>query len=292
MTNWASSRTAEGWVDKLNGRWTPWIFLLLGVTAFVGQVYFSPIECMFPPEFTPAAVEYGKARCYAAKKLTATKNSELSVPRFESKTVGPDSGGQRPLYRYISFILILQAVFLRIPFMIWKLGEWRLGIHFHVSTENIGHDKTHLGKSLAVYLKNWIQNRKVHILSLGSFVIFHLFIKLLYFISVSIHLGLLNGLLKNESGISFGSQVWGSKSDNNSKFHTSSVFPRHIMCEYDIQFLSNKRVYTNQCTLPLNTYLEQMMAVVWCWLVLCIAFTAADGFLYFWGAVLPYFRTQ
>eukprot|EP00105_Crassostrea_gigas_P007938 XP_011422355.1 PREDICTED: innexin-11-like [Crassostrea gigas] len=73
-------------------------------------------------------------------------------------------------------------------------------------------------------------------------------------------------------------------------FQTSPAFPREIMCDYEIRYLSNVQRYTVQCVLPFNPYLEQIMPVVWWWLIFLVAATVADGLIYSFGAVLPCFR--
>lgn len=68
--------SVESWVDGLNGRWTPLLFLVLGVFSFVGQLYVGPVACNFPPEFTESNVKYGTSRCFTA--------TDLAVLPFES----------------------------------------------------------------------------------------------------------------------------------------------------------------------------------------------------------------
>ncbi|XP_056016594.1 innexin-11-like isoform X1 [Ostrea edulis] len=289
------SMSSESWVDTLNGRWTPLLFLVLGIIAFFVPLWFSPLECMFPAEFSTQEIAYGKSRCYEATRIRnfphrgLSENLHFKPP--EVTTANRDSEGQRTLYQYVSIILIVQAFFLRIPFNLWKLGEKRLGIHFIVGSENQGEGSKYVGKRIAAYLEQWIKNRKVNILSIGAFTFFHFFIKILYFVSVCVHYGLLDSFLKQENETSFGSQLLGNIRENNiSVFQTSPVFPRYVMCSYSIRRLTNIMGYTVQCNLPLNPYLELIMAVVWWWLVFSIAVIVADGVFYLFGALIPYFR--
>ncbi|XP_061177096.1 innexin-11-like [Saccostrea echinata] len=287
--------TVESWVDKLNGRWTPLLFLILGIVAFLIPMFFSPIECKFPSKFAPHDVAYGKSRCYGAKNtMMYSKNEWDLVPYpFVFADEQPTGIGERTLYQYISIILILQAIFLRIPFILWKLGVEKLGIHFLVGTDNLNDNSKSTGRRLAVYLEQWIENRNVNILSLGALTIFHCFIKLLYFLSTSIHLGLLDPFLKQENETSFGSQILKNIRENNMSFYQSSpAFTLQVICDYSYRLGTYHERYTVYCTLPLNPYLEQMMAVVWWWLIFSIAATVADGLLYLFGAVLPFFRVR
>jgi hypothetical protein len=148
-----------------------------------------------------------------------------------------------------------------------------------------------VGKRIAVYLEQWIKNRTVNILSIGAFTFFHFFIKLLFFASVTTHYGLLDNFLKQENESSFGSQLLRNVRENNiSVFQTSPEFPRHVLCSYSIRHIHTTRRYTVQCSLPLNPYLEMIMAVAWWWLVFSITVIVADGVFYFLGAIIPYFR--
>ena len=283
----------ESWVDALNGRWTPLLFLVLGVVSWIGQIYIAPIACNTPVEFTATMSRYSSYRCYMETNLaTPHPRDNFGIPMIYSDTQDDKSksNGERTLYQYIPLILILQALFLRIPYILWKLGQDKLGIHFTVTSAN-GENSQSVGRRLAIYLDQWIQSRNVIVLSVGSLTIFHCFVKLLYFVSVSVHLGVLDPLLKAENQTSFGSQVLANIQEKKYRFFsTSPAFPRQIMCTYDIHFLNNPQKFTFECVLPFNPYLEQIMAVVWWWLIFLIAATIADGILYLFGALLPYFR--
>ncbi|XP_048769825.2 innexin-11-like [Ostrea edulis] len=285
--------SSETWVDTLNGRWTPLLFLILGIVAFFGPLFFSPIECTFPSDFSTQNIRYGKSKCYEATQIRTFRDfdGDLDFKIPEITTADDDSDGQRTLYQYVSIILIVQALFLWIPFILWRQGEKRLRIHFIVGSENQGEGSKYVGKRIAAYLEQWIKNRKVNILSIGAFTFFHFFIKILYFVSVCVHYGLLDGFLKQENETSFGSQLLGNIRENNiSVFQTSPVFPRHFLCTYSLYRLRSLRTYSVQCNLPLNPYLELIMAVAWWWLVFSIAVIVADGIVYLFGAVIPYFR--
>jgi hypothetical protein len=285
--------SSESWVDTLNGKWTPLLFLILGIVAFLCPHFFSPIECAFPSGFTAQEIRYGKSQCYEATHIKKNPMKGLGKDFHfpEVTTAYGDSEGQRTLYQYISIILIVQALFLRIPFFVWKLGEKRLGIHFTVGSENQGEDSKYVGKKIAVYLEQWIKNRTVNILSIGAITFFHFFVKLLYFVSVSTHYGFLDNFLKQDNESSFGSQLLQNVRENNiSVFQASPEFPRHVLCSYSIHHLQNIQRYTVQCSLPLNPYLEMIMAIAWWWLVFSMAVIVADGIFYFLGVVIPYFR--
>jgi hypothetical protein len=249
--------------------------------------------------FPQLLITYSKTRCYEATKLGKIPivefdlGLEYEVPEVSSRN--DDSEGQRTLCQYVSIILIVQALSLWIPFFLWKLGEKRLGIHFIVGAENPGEDSKYVGKRMAVYLEQWIKNRKINILSLGTFTFFHFFIKLLYFVSMSTHYVLLDGFLRQDNDTSYGTQLLRNLKENNfSVFQTSPAFPHNVQCSYMyvVYYVGHQysKDYTVQCSLPLNPYLEMIMPVVWCWLVFSMAVIVADGVFYFLGAVIPYFR--
>ncbi|XP_052711047.1 innexin-11-like [Crassostrea angulata] len=283
--------SVESWVDGLNGRWTPLLFFVLGVFALIGQLYVGPVACNFPQEFTEANVNYGTSRCFTATNIAVLPFESMFRDPLVISNMKDQKYVVRTLYQFVQLLLIMQAIFLRIPYILWKLGEKKLGIHFSIKSRNMNDNTKTIGKSLALYLEQWIKDRKINILSIGAFTIFQLFVKLLYFLNVSTHLGLLDPFLKEENQTSFGSQVLGNIRENDARFfQTSPAFPREIMCEYDIWYLSTVQRYTVQCMLPFNPYLEQIMAVVWWWLIFLVAATVADGLICFFGAVLPCFR--
>lgn len=134
-----SHSSMESWVDILNGRWTPLLFLVLGFISLIGQLYVGPVACNFPQEFSESNVKYGTYRCFTATSLVVLPfESIFNVPLvFSSKTdqkyvnnMEDQKYVVRTLYQYVPLILIIQAIFLRVPFILWKLGERKLGIHF------------------------------------------------------------------------------------------------------------------------------------------------------------------
>lgn len=63
-------------------------------------------------------------------------------------------------------------------------------------------------------------------------------------------------------------------------FQTSPAFPREIMCTYakvSVHSITKQKV---QCILPFNSYLEQIMVVIWWWMTFLIALTIYDGFFF------------
>lgn len=199
--------SSESWVDELNGRWTPVLFLVLGIFTMIGQMFIGPVACNFPGHFSESDFKYGNFRCFTATYLGESSLKALSTIPTVSSDFEEDKTYVRTLYQYIPLILILQAMFLRIPYFLWKFGESKLGIHFGVTSGKDGDNGKSVGIRLAVHLKQWIEARSVQNLSIQSFTIFHCFIKLLYLASVATHYGLLDYFLKKENHISFGLQV-------------------------------------------------------------------------------------
>ena len=111
----------ESWVDALNGRWTPLLFLVLGVVSWIGQIYIALIACNTPVEFTATMTRFSSYRCYTETNLaTSHPRDTFGIPMIYSNTQDDKSksNGERTLYQYIPFILILQALFLRIPYIL------------------------------------------------------------------------------------------------------------------------------------------------------------------------------
>lgn len=283
----------ESWVDELNGRWTPFLFLILGILTMIGHIYIGPVACNFPGHFSESDVKYGDFRCFTATYLGESSLKALSAIPTVSSDFEEDKTYVRTLYQYVPLILILQAMFLRIPYFLWKLGEKKLGIRFNVTSGKDG-DKLNaksVGRRLAVHLEQWIEAKSVNILSIGSFTLFHCFIKLLYLASVATHFGLLDNFLKKENHISFGLQVLENIRKSDAYFfQTSPAFPREIICSYSKVSVHNIQKQKVQCILPFNPYLEQIMVVIWWWMTFLIASTIFDGLCYFFGAIRPYSR--
>lgn len=284
--------SSESWVDELNSRWTPVLFLVLGIFTMIGQIYIGPVACNFPGHFSESDVKYGNFRCFTATYLGESSFKALSTIPTVSSDFEEDKTYIRTLYQYVPLILILQAMFLRIPCFLWKFGERKLGIHFDVTSGKYGDNGKLVGIRLAVHLMQWIEARSVNILSIGSFTIFHCFIKLLYLASVATHFGLLDHFLKKENHISFGLQVLENIRESDAYFFQNSpAFPREIICTYakvSVQSIQKQNV---QCILPFNPYLEQIMVIIWWWMTFLIALTIFDVFCYFFGALRPNSRS-
>lgn len=258
----------------------------------IGQIYIGPVACNFPGHFSESDVKYGNFRCFTATYLGESSFKALSTIPTVSSDFEEDKTYIRTLYQYVPLILILQAMFLRIPYFLWKFGERKLGIHFDVTSEKDGDNGKSVGIRLAVHLMQWIEARSVNILSIGSFTIFHCFIKLLYLASVATHFGLLDHFLKKENHISFGLQVLENIRESDAYFfQTSPAFPREIYLTYakvSVHSITKQKV---QCILPFNSYLEQIMVVILVVDDLSYCFNYIRWLCYFFGALRPYSRS-
>ncbi|XP_062596324.1 innexin-11-like [Saccostrea cucullata] len=241
-------------------------------------------------------VDYEKARCYNARTIRKvpwkpSDHNPYHCISVEDVDPSDDPSNETTVYQHMYLVLILQAIFLRIPFMIWNLTKKKLGIHFIVHTGSGEKDGKFEGKRLAIYIYQWIQNRKINILSLGAFTILQCLIKLMYFVNIYTHLDFLDFLLSQNNEIRFGfSFIEFMKGNNVTVRKPSPFFPQHIMCNYTYTVYQHTRKYSDMCTLTLNPFLEHMVMVAWLWLILCISATIADGIFHVFGAVLPFFR--
>ncbi|XP_056016595.1 uncharacterized protein LOC125675093 isoform X2 [Ostrea edulis] len=129
------SMSSESWVDTLNGRWTPLLFLVLGIIAFFVPLWFSPLECMFPAEFSTQEIAYGKSRCYEATRIRnfphrgLSENLHFKPP--EVTTANRDSEGQRTLYQFVEANLMKRELEISTQMLtdqqIWKFANNTLG---------------------------------------------------------------------------------------------------------------------------------------------------------------------
>lgn len=147
--------SSESWVDELNRRWTPALFIVLGIFTMIGQIYIGPVACNFPGHFSESDVKYGNFRCFTATHLGESSFKALSTIPTVSSDFEEDKTYIRTLYQYVPLILILQAMFLRILYFLWKFGERKLGIHFDLTPRKYDANGKSIGIKLADHLEQY-----------------------------------------------------------------------------------------------------------------------------------------
>ena len=72
----------------------------------------------------------------------------------------------------------------------------------------------------------------------------------------------------------------------------SEIFPRVIMCDFQVRKLANLQNYTVQCVIMMNMINEKLYLFLYCWLLFVGIVTLCNFVYYIFVLCLPYFRTS
>ena len=295
-------RYDDDFIDRLNNRYSMFIFIVLGIIISTRQYVGDPITCWAPAQFTHEWVEYTNKYCWISNTYYVPMNENIP---------NKDENKQHYIayYQWVPIMIFLQAVLFFTPSMIWKKLNSQSGIHVNKIVSVVGgaehgspevRDKTirYIVKNLDRALRSQREYRTgcfarcrqqlakdcfmICGKRYGNYLItLYLFVKLLYITNGVGQLFLLNEFLGN------GYHLYGFEVVNEmvqgKNWTTSKRFPRVTLCDFQIRSLGNKiHDYTVQCALPINLFNEKVYIFIWFWLVF-ISFTTVMNFvLWMW----------
>jgi hypothetical protein len=122
QTNHYANRNDDDFADRLNYRYT--IGILIGFAVIASNRQFSErvIKCWVPAFFTPNFEAYANQVCWISN--TYYVNSNSNVPKSEEIKKSTEI----KYYQWIPFILLIQAIFLYIPRIMWRVLTARAGL--------------------------------------------------------------------------------------------------------------------------------------------------------------------
>ncbi|XP_052105309.1 innexin-11-like [Mytilus californianus] len=280
------------WSDRLNTSLTCGLFLLLSIVTWLRQYIGPNAVCVTPETSGEQLNKYFDNTCWLSRELLL----EHDVIPFHNRDVKTlpliqnenrrFENVSRSLYQWVPVILIIQALFFRIPYILVKLCDDLFGIRFSriicSIDSQVKHDGTRLAQDIAQFLDQFLRSRglKYHRFGLLSTLVG--VSKVLIFINAFVQLILLDLSLSSPGTRGYMQHIVENLLQNNySNTVSSPAFPRQIQCLIYIRRAQHLSVYSAQCSLPINEFYEHVCLLLWIWLfILClISFAGAVTFL-------------
>ena len=280
--------TTGSFSDRLSGMWTVVILIILSTITFWMQMRTVAISCYTPDGFLEIHTLFITEHCKYANVITKAQDFPYdhlglyhsTLPLLTNDVVNEKS--RRTIYQWIPLILVFQALFFKIPDILWTAGLSIFG--FNISKLNAISDgyehqpnveRRIIGKQMARYLFHYVKSSTVNGCPWGFITLLYLFIKSLIFSNAIIQFVMLNQYLHSDKNTMHYSDVlFNNINDHNAlAWQDSQVFPTSVQCRFTIFQLGNALSRTAQCTIPLNNWYQHISALVWIWLLFIMAVT-------------------
>uniref|UniRef100_A0A5K3EJF9 Innexin n=1 Tax=Mesocestoides corti TaxID=53468 RepID=A0A5K3EJF9_MESCO len=258
----------------------------------------KPIQCWIPQEFTRGWEEYAENYCWVSNTYFSP------LPKRLPPTMADRENSRILYYQWAPILMAIQALLFYLPCLIWRLFNSHSGFNVRrimqmandsnlllpehgVKNSRPSHRRTRKlplnpitesspagacgltspaeraelarrgGKSTSRSY-NCCGRRS------GNFlVVLYFFVKGLYLINIVGQLILMEKFIGTNTAF-YGIRVLIDLLQG-SDWHTSGNFPRVTFCDFEAKKLGKNQLYTIQCVLPLNMFLEKIFIFLWFW---------------------------
>lgn len=288
----------KGWINKLNGRWTPAVLVMLSAVSFICRYIEDPVSCWCPAEFQASMVSYANRYCWRIHLIDMHPVIMAEIPKFESLPIKMNKSNSWIMW--IPLILLFQAALFKIIAIIMHFGERKFGFQERklrgltagykmLSLE----ERAKFGKQLGFYLNQWRKSRLLAGLPFGELSITVIFVYALYLGNVIAQFVLMDRLLKDPNAKTYGTHLANNLFGNNSILWIESpAFVKTFMCDFQIRQLNTVQRYTIQCINNINLVFEQIYAFLWVWFLVTAVISFCGCALKVLQILLPCFRTR
>nr|BAE78811.1 innexin2 [Dugesia japonica] len=312
LGKWGSRhlRSDDDMADRLNYKVSSLLMFgfisLIGLRQYVGK----PIQCWIPQEFTRGWEEYSENYCWVASTYFAPISEKLpSKVDRQKRLIG--------YYQWAPIILAIQGFLFYMPYLIWKscsyYSIYNLPKLISLTEENLDSEASKSIVFTARYIdlciqrqrklkkssssqciktacyksfswakpKNCVISQHIHIGRLyGNFLIsLYCFVKLLYIGNIIGQLYLMERIFGSSKSF-FGIRIL-MDLIKGMEWHHSGNFPRVTFCDIETKKLGKNYLYTVQCVLPMNIFLEKIYLFLWFWHIALVIITSTSLFWWF-----------
>ena len=116
---------ADSFVDRLNCRYTVYVFLVSSFFVTARHYVGEPIGCWCPSHFTDSQVDYTNKVCWVTNNYYLPFNESIS--RGGLQRSGASHGKSIAYYQWVGVFLILQATIFYLPWAMWRLLNSKSG---------------------------------------------------------------------------------------------------------------------------------------------------------------------
>uniref|UniRef100_A0A0K0FM44 Innexin n=1 Tax=Strongyloides venezuelensis TaxID=75913 RepID=A0A0K0FM44_STRVS len=267
------------------------IMLAFFAFAISAKQYFgSPIQCWVPSEFRGGWEKYAEDYCFI--------NNFYHVPFGEDI---PDDVSEREdqisYYRWVPIVLFIQAICFYLPNWLWNILHKQTAVNPRAIVNEArkckglnGSERDQeievLSKYICESVMEFDHNATLKISTAKSgynATALYLFSKFLYVINAIGQLFLLNHFLGGDY------LNWGFETLYDVAYgyeiRENSIFPRVIMCDFQVRVLGNLQRHSVQCVIMMNMINEKLYLFLYFWLIF-IAVISVFSFLYYFVVMM------
>ncbi|OWF49227.1 Innexin unc-9 [Mizuhopecten yessoensis] len=284
--------------------------ILMMFTAMVVTKHYvgSPIQCFCPAHFTSTEVKYTNRVCWVSNTYYIPFSREIPS-NYETRM-----STEITYYQWVPVMLLLMAMFLKLPRLVWRLGVQMSGIGLknslkltHLTQDLSPEDREKRLRSLSKYIGRWASSSASPYRSgicgslwerfgnyfflgcgrhYGNYLVsLAIIIRLLYFINNVGLLFFLNEFLGNKFYL-FGYEVIASVFKGE-EWVMSPRFPLVTLCDLDLRQMTNVQRWTLQCVLPVNFYNERFFVFLWFWFTMLAVLSFINLISLLFATVVP-----
>ncbi|KAK0400618.1 hypothetical protein QR680_015348 [Steinernema hermaphroditum] len=273
-------QTVADSVDWLNYYVTSLLLAFFSLAISAKQYFGSPIQCWVPNEFRGGWEKYAEDYCFIANSYHVPW--EENVPENLQ-----DRQDHVSYYRWVPIVLALQAVCFFLPNWIWNMLHKQTAVNPRsLVSETLkckdlhGEERQKEVKNVAEYIHETIDvfQQKGAVLRTGkNATVLYLATKFFFLINVLLQFYMMNHFL----GGNYMNWGWETLQDLyfGKEWVESPIFPRVIMCDFEVRRLANIQRHTVQCVIMMNMINEKLYLFLYVWFVF-VGVVTAINFLY------------
>ncbi|MFH4973949.1 hypothetical protein AB6A40_000658 [Gnathostoma spinigerum] len=285
-------------VDYLNYYCTSLLLALAALAISAKQYFGSPIQCWVPMEFRGGWEKYTEDYCFIQNSYYVPFDEQIPDELSERRD-------QLSYYRWVPIVLALQALCFFAPNYFWEMLYKQTAIRPRAIVNDAekcmnlqGDRRDSEVRSLAEYIADTVaifspqhKRHKKDIHGSGkSATLLYLCTKALYVANIIIQLWMMNHFLGGHY------LYWGYETmmdvASGKVWQESPIFPRVIMCDFEVRRLGNIQRHTVQCVIMMNMINEKLYLFLWFWLLFVLICTVLNFVYTSFVLLTPCARTR
>ncbi|VDN01773.1 unnamed protein product [Thelazia callipaeda] len=284
-------------VDFLNYYATSLLLAMASLAISAKQYFGSPIQCWVPMEFRGGWEKYTEDYCFIQNSYYIPFEKQLPEE-------WDDRRDQISYYRWVPIMLALQALMFFAPNYFWNIIYKETAIQPQGIVKEAKKCSTLHGKNreleiqnLAKYIKDTISifspnegQTKGSTWSGRNATILYLLTKFFYLLNIVGQLVMLNHFFGG------GYLHWGFQTVTDviagKEWTESTIFPRVIMCDFQVRRLGNLQRHTVQCVIMMNMINEKFYLFLMFWFIFVGICTLLNFFYYLVVMSVPRARAR
>ncbi|XP_033728332.1 innexin unc-9-like [Pecten maximus] len=295
-------------IDRLSHYHTNMILMMFTAMVVTKHYVGSSIQCFCPTHFTATEVKYTNRVCWVSNTYYIPFTREIPS-NYEVRM-----STEITYYQWVPVMLLLIAMVLKLPRLVWRLGLQMSGIGLkntlkltHLTQDLSPEDREKRLRALSKYIGRWSSSSAGQYRSgicgplrerlgnycflgcgrhYGNYVVsLAIVIRSLYFVNNVGLLFFLNEFLGNKFYL-FGYEVIASVLKGE-EWVMSPRFPLVTLCDLDLRQMTNVQRWTLQCVLPVNFYNERFFVFLWFWFTMLAVLSFINLIALLFSTVVP-----